>query len=59
MSTLTFLHRILRALFPNTNRMESMTLDFPLPLGPITEVNCYRKKYKDIKMLYKEIKESM
>lgn len=36
--TLIFLDRILFARKPKTNNMESMTLDFPLPLGPTIDV---------------------
>lgn len=33
-STDNFLERILLALYPNTNNIESITLLFPLPFGP-------------------------
>ena len=32
------------ALYPNTNNMESMTLDFPLPFGPTIEEKHWGKE---------------
>lgn len=40
-NTDTFFERMRLALYPNTNSMESMTLDLPLPLGPTIEVKHY------------------
>lgn len=37
MRTATLLERILLARYPNTNSIESMTFDLPLPLGPTME----------------------
>lgn len=36
-STESFLDRIFWALYPNTKSIESITLDFPLPLGPMMQ----------------------
>ena len=41
MRTLIFLDLILLARNPNTNNMESITLDFPLPFGPMIDVKLW------------------
>jgi len=38
---LIFFDRIFDARYPNTNSMESMTLDFPLPFGPTMDEKFY------------------
>ena len=43
--TLIFLERILLARYPNTNNIESMTLDFPLPFGPMMAVKFWKRKW--------------
>ena len=43
-STETFFDLIFWALQPNTKSMESMTLDFPLPFGPIMQEKRWKGK---------------
>lgn len=61
-STESFFDLIFCALYPNTNSIESITLDFPLPFGPMMHEKRWEKgeredkKFKKMKIkLYKNI----
>ena len=47
MRTEIFLERIFLARYPNTKSIASMTLDFPLPLGPTMDVKHCRERGRE------------